>query len=312
MASIRTRPRRDGSHYSQVLYRANGKQTSLSFDDHKKAVRFKTLVEKYGPAEAERIYDIERQQIEEPTVAEYCRTHIDALTGVEPGTIVSYERYLKNDITDSIGGLPLSAVSESTVSEWVKSLAKRTEVVIGKDGKPVIDSKTGRPKKRTITNSGKTIANKHGFLSGVFKSAVRAGLVPTNPCEHTRLPRTDDREEKVFLSRDSFAQLLEDIPEKWRPLTLWLVATGMRFGEATALTVGDVSVSDGTCRVAKAWKYTGTSEARLAYPKSKKSRRTINVAPQALAVVDLSRPKSELLFVDPDRGGRVTYPRFRH
>jgi hypothetical protein len=41
MATLRLRIRRDGSAYTSVLFRVNGKQSSVSFDDHAKAIRFK-------------------------------------------------------------------------------------------------------------------------------------------------------------------------------------------------------------------------------------------------------------------------------
>ena len=49
MASLRKGTRKDGSTYVQVLYRADGKQTSTSFEDIASATKFKKLVEKFGP-----------------------------------------------------------------------------------------------------------------------------------------------------------------------------------------------------------------------------------------------------------------------
>ncbi len=49
MAALRLRTRKDGSAYTSVLFRVNGKQSSLSFDDHAKAVQFKDLVNQVGP-----------------------------------------------------------------------------------------------------------------------------------------------------------------------------------------------------------------------------------------------------------------------
>lgn len=54
MASIRSRTRRDGTSYWQVLYRNNSRQSSLSFDDEKPAIRFKALVERSDPTEPKR------------------------------------------------------------------------------------------------------------------------------------------------------------------------------------------------------------------------------------------------------------------
>ena len=71
--------------------------------------------------------------------------------------------------------MPISAVTEATVARWVKQLR----------------------------GSGKAISNKHGFLSGGFNAAVRAGVVASNPCQGRRLPHTRV-EETVFLTPAEF------------------------------------------------------------------------------------------------------------
>ena len=60
--------------------------------------------------------------------------------------------------------MPVSAVTETTIAKWVKQLG----------------------------GSGKTIANKHGFLSGALNSAVRAGVIATNPCQGRRTDADPD------------------------------------------------------------------------------------------------------------------------
>jgi integrase len=71
-------------------------------------------------------------------------------------------------------------------------------------------------------------------------------------------------------------------------LATWLVTTGMRFSEATALTAADINVEAKTCRINKAWKYSGDYRPEIGPPKTKKSIRTISLPPAALEVLDLS------------------------
>lgn len=276
MASTRIRTRKDGTSYTSVLYRADGQQRSTSFDDHAAALRYLKLLEQVGPDEAEKIIGIERQAAHEVTATEWITEYISHLTGIEEGSRRRYRAYLANDIENSIGALPLSAVTEATIARWVQ----------GMEG------------------SGKTITNKHGFLSAALQAAVRAGKIPANPCEGRRLPRKDDGDdEQVFLTPDEFAILRGAMTARWQPLVTFLVSTGMRYSEACALTVGDIDPDAGTIRIVKAWKYTGTSERRLGAPKSKKSVRTINVPPHAIAAAgDLTRPPGELVFTTQSGG----------
>lgn len=117
------------------------------------------------------------------------------MTGVQPATVARYRTYAARDITPVMGGLPLTAVTEATVARWV----------------------------RQLSGSGKTIANKHGFLSGAFKAAVKSGLIAANPCEGRRLPHTAV-EGTVFLIPEEFALLVTtsrgNVGRTWPP-GLW-------------------------------------------------------------------------------------------
>jgi site-specific recombinase XerC len=88
--------------------------------------------------------------------------------------------------------------------------------------------------------SGKTIANKHGFLSSALTTAVRAGRITTNPAAGQRAP-TCERKDMVCLSREDFVRLRESVTAPWRPLVEFLVVSGCRWSEATALKPSDVN-----------------------------------------------------------------------
>jgi integrase len=133
------------------------------------------------------------------------------------------------------GSLLVSAVTETTIARWVKQMG----------------------------GSGKTISNKHGFVSGAFNAAVRAGVMTPNPCIGRRLPHTRV-EETVFLTPAAFELLRDHIQrERWKNhLATWLVTTGMRFSEATALSAADIDADAKTCRINKAWKYSAGDPVR--------------------------------------------------
>lgn len=71
--------------------------------------------------------------------------------------------------------------------------------------------------------SAKTVANKHGFLSGGLTAAVRDGHISANPCTGMRMPRDDDPEQTVVLTGAEFAQLLANVTEYWQPMVQFLV-----------------------------------------------------------------------------------------
>lgn len=76
--------------------------------------------------------------------------------------------------------------------------------------------------------------------------------------------------------------------QRRKNLATWLVTTGMRFSEAAALTPADIDADAKTCRINKAWKYSGDYQPEIGPPKTKKSIRTISLPPAALEAVDLT------------------------
>jgi integrase len=275
VASIRSpRYRKDGSVYHSVLYTLNGKQTSSSFNDHAEAVRFQKLANSVGPAKAVEVWRA-TQSIGDGgfTVASWCTYHVDHLTGTNEATRTRYRRYIANDIAPSkIGHLPLMALTNADVAQWLNSL----------------------------TGSAKTAANKHGFLAGALNGAVRAKHISANPCDGNRL-RRDEPAEMVFLTHEEFALLHSCVSEYWQPLVEFLVASGARFGEATALRPGDIDLSEGTVRIQRAWRYVVGDGFQLGPPKTRRSIRTIDVHSSVLGKLDLT---GEWAFTNSGRGWR--------
>ncbi|OBG60436.1 site-specific integrase [Mycobacterium sp. E735] len=262
MASLRRGTRGDGSTYVQVLYRLNGKQSSTSFEDLASATKFQKLVDKFGPAKALVALGVD-PEFSAMTVREWIEHHINHLTGLRKSSLYDYRSYLKNDIDDALGDLPLTSLSKDDIARWMQGLSEKGA-------------------------SGKTIANKHGFLSSALNAAVRAGRIPSNPAAGQRLP-SSERQEMVCLSQEDFARLLDSISEFWRPLVEFLVASGCRWGEATALKPSDIDRANSTVRINRAWKRTyDRGGYELGPPKSKKSVRTINIPKAVLDKLDYS------------------------
>lgn len=275
MAWIRPRKRKDGTAYFSVYWREqgrNGGTECISWDDYADAQHCKQLVEQLGGEKAREVLQIVQAPREAQTVAQFLTRHIDTLTGVQPGTVAKYRAYVANDIADSIGAIPLTALTRDDVALWINEMAA--------DGA-----------------SGKTIKNKRDFVSGAMKLAVQNGKLKANPCEGVKSPAWV-RKEMVFLEKDEFQLLLSEIPAYWKPLVEFLVASGCRWSEAVALKPGDVNRAGGTVRISRAWK-TGAGGYTLGGPKTKKSVRTINVPKRVLDQLDLT---GEWVFTNSGRG----------
>ena len=270
MAWIKNRERKDGTVYFAVMFREHGKQTSLSWDDYADAQHCQQLIDSLGPEKAREIMRIVAEPRQSLTLTQYLTRYVGRLTGLQRGTVARYRSYIANDIEAGMGQIPLAVLSRDDIAGWIEAMSHQ---------------------------SGKTVANKHGFLAGALNAAVRDGLIKANPCDGNKLPRWD-RKQMELLTRDEYTLLLGDIPDYWKPLVTFLVASGCRWSEATALQPGDINIKDSTVRITKAWK-TGAGGYVLGVPKTKKSVRTINVPATVLAQLDLS---GEWVFTNSGRG----------
>ena len=99
------------------------------------------------------------------------------------------------------------------------------------------------------TVSPTSAGNLHRTLRAAFSTAVRRGLIPSNPCQHATVPRTLHVEIEPLTVRDVRRVLAAAASQ--RNAARWSVALalGLRQGEALGLQWGDVNLDEGTLTV---------------------------------------------------------------
>lgn len=277
-----------------VRYRdEDNTQRARSFVTEADATEWKVLLDNLGPTAALKLLasgkagnDLRRGD----TVAGAVHEHIEALTGITDGTRSDYRKYLEHGIAKTgLGRLPLSAVDEEAVARWVRGM-------------------------ETKGLAGKTIANRHSLLSAALERAARAQKIARNPAKGVRLPRKDRGIEMRILTRTEQRALVEAMPEYWRPLVVTLMRTGARWGEITALEVGDVHLDTArqTIRIRQAYKHTDTKVMEKGVPKSKAGNRTIAIdegLADMLRAAIAGKPANADVFRAP-RGGVIRQSTF--
>lgn len=182
---------------------------------------------------------------------------------------------MTTNIDTFFAGTPLDLVDEDAVRRWVRWMHDEHGYL------------------------SKTIRNRHSVLSAAFKAAVRAGKMNRNPAEGARIPRTLDALEHIYPTRWEFERLLKCVDPDYRTFVNALAATGMRFGELTALQVKHIDFETFSIHVRQAWK--AGSKAVLGPPETPKSRRTLG-APQdlfrLLRVESFARTRDEFVFTN--------------
>jgi integrase len=167
----------------------------------------------------------------------------------------------------------------------------------------------------------KTKANYHGLIYGVFAYAVKRGYLAANPAIGTAPKQSrvkQSRPELRFLTERELETAVR-LAKRHGDVLAVTAGTGLRFGEISALWVGDVDLDRGTVRVNKAWKRNGEDDAtetpgwlprqlrakhtmrdhHLGHPKTPRSPRTITIAPAVAALLEKridGRPADDFVF----------------
>lgn len=256
--------------------------TSATFATKPEAERFCRDVDDRGVAWALAEYRRDKG-VDSITLDEWAAKHFAALTEPSGATLRRYRNIYAECWQEPLGRLPLSTITRTHVATALNA----------------------------VTGSDKTRKNKWAVLTHMFKTAVQEGHIPRTPCAGVKLGRRTDHErvEMRFLTIKELSAILAATPDHWRPLVMFLAGTGVRWGEAAALTVGDVvlDVDVPVVMVTKAEKADPDHPGKVIVgpTKSGRSRRTITLPP---AVVDVLRPvvagrkRTERVFLPPGGG----------
>lgn len=302
MASVTPVARKTGYAWRVQARDASGKMRQETFksEDARTAERaaeqFAKLAERVGITEASRIRDeragSSRRRV--PTLAEWAETYLDPAGGLaraaNPGTRAGYRAILDATILPRLGEMPIDAITDDDVSSWMAWLESQPS--------------KRRPGQKIAQ---KTVRNHHALLSQVLAAADAKGLRKGNPARGVKATR-QRRERMVVLTQTEFATLLHFVPERWKPLVMWLAGTGMRWGEATALTWGDIDRDENPmlAHVDKAWQKGATAARVLGPPKTDAGSRTISVP--APLVAELGKPGAGDALVFHGREGGPVWP----
>lgn len=188
-------------------------------------------------------------------------------------------------IVRMIGKLTLAELEENPrlVQRWVNDL------LLGRT-RPV----RGNPRKL----APKTVRDAHGLLHQILAEAVKERLIRANPCANTKLPERVDTEMR-FLTPAEADRLVAAHPGHFRPLILFLLATGCRWSEAIGLRLKNLDVLACKAYILVKTVMDDSGNWHDEPPKSRRGRRTVSF-PQRIAQVLIPTA-----MVDDDRERRI-------
>jgi integrase len=131
--------------------------------------------------------------------------------------------------------------------------------------------------------SPSTVNKIHTVLHKALGQAVRWSLIPRNPTEAVKAPRPAPQEMRPLSTEETRRLLDVARGDKLEALYVLAVTTGMRRGELLGLKWSDVDLENATVSIRRTLTRTDNCKrVSLGEPKTKKSRRTIRLTPQAV------------------------------
>lgn len=174
------------------------------------------------------------------------------------------------------GVIPLDKLRPSDVEALILRLRAKT-----KPGPKDADGNSGDPV-RALSDS--TIRSTYTVLRSALDGAVRDGLLARNPAAQVRRPGVE-RTEAHHLDADEVTAVLRAAEtSRYYPALVLIAATGLRKGEALALSWDAVDLDAGTLRVAATISRIG-GRLLITEPKTARSRRTVPLNSAVVAML---------------------------
>ncbi len=215
------------------------------------------------------------------TVAEAAERWIKGreIDGVERSTLAQYRQHIDLHINPLVGTVKLSRLTAPRVNTFKETLLE--------------------------TRSRAMAAKVLQSFRSLIADAQGRGLVAQNVARGVTIKaRNRDKEPVTIPTKDDIRTMLENVSDRWRPLIVTAIFTGMRSSELRGLTWSDVDFDKREIRVRqRADKYNV-----LGPPKSKTSRRAIPMTPMVVNTLrewQLACPKGKENLVFPTSQGNV-------
>jgi integrase len=228
------------------------------------------------------------------TVGAFLQTWLRSINGtMDADSCRRHRDNVNRHITPLIGRRKLSDLKPEHLVDMFEALRQKPSIRgSGKKGPApsVAASKAGRPVK---TLSPRTMKYCFTTIRRALDTAVSWGAVPRNVARAIDAPKVP-RVEIVALKPDEVGKLLDHVEsseDRLAPLYALAVHGGCRLGELLALTWPDVDLEAGTLSVRRTLKGVKGGVPDLDDPKTPRSRRTIKLSPDEVAVLRTQRDR---------------------
>ena len=142
------------------------------------------------------------------------------------------------------------------------------------------------------------------YLNQLFKKAQLLDSIKKNPCEAVEIKKhkSERRNALTRQQQTDFLDAIKMMPA--RPLFIFLLETGLRIGEALALTYADINFEQKTVTVNKDVVFIDGKRIEQDTPKSAAGIRTVPVPDEAIQLIPRKTNRAQIVFPYTYAGAR--------
>jgi integrase len=179
----------------------------------------------------------------------------------EVTTAAREQSIMRTHVVPRWGEVPLDKVDTLSIQTWASELGQ--------------------------SRSRATVAVALRLTSGVLRSAVRNRLIPFNPAEGVRLPKSRrlDTDERIVSRAELRGRLLPQVPERHRGIVATAAGAGLRWGEAAGLRADALDLDHARLSVIRTVVEVSGNTSFKPFPKSVAGRRTVPIPPWLVEII---------------------------
>ena len=262
--------RKDGLYQESVTYEKNGRRERRFFYGHSKAEVLRKIAAYREKAQRGRTFDEiadEWYEATAPTLA------VNTLRGYRPAVARAREYF---------NGRYISELRPSDISTFIREFVRQHSA------------------------ADKTARTQLGIVSLICKYAVAQGDIDTNPAREISVPRGLPKNPRQLPSDEDIARVKASVDCTFGLFAFLVMYTGLRRGEALALTWDDIDLESRTITVSKSV-YQDKNKPHLKAPKTGAGTRPVPILDR---LYERLKPSAGLLFPDPVSHGLMSETHF--
>jgi integrase len=181
-------------------------------------------------------------------------------------TLEGYSDLMRCHVVPTLGARPIQQIQPSEIDELYIALEKKL--------------------------APRTVHHVHTVLGACFKVAVKKGLRDSNPVARAEAPVADESDRSQVLEEDQLRALVDGFRGSvFFPIVAVAAFTGARRNEVIGLRWSDLDAAKRMLRIERAVERTRKYGLALKEPKNKRHKRTIEIAPDLVALLVAERER---------------------